>query len=70
MEAAAVARLKELNVIIVEKSERILKRVACEHTSDFFRDLHQKNGVQIVEGCGLDHFTQKNGKISGAVLED
>ena len=70
LEAAAVARLKDLNVIIVEKSERILKRVACEHTSDFFRDLHQKNGVQIVEGCGLDHFTQRNGKISGAVLED
>ena len=70
LEAAAVARLKDLNVIIVEKSERILKRVACEHTSDFFRNLHQKNGVQIVEGCGLDHFTQRNGKISGAVLED
>ena len=70
LEAAAVARLKDLNVIIVEKSERILKRVACERTSDFFRNLHQKNGVQIVEGCGLDHFTQRNGKISGAVLED
>ena len=26
--------------------------------------------MQIVEGCGLDHFTQRNGKISGAVLED
>ena len=70
LEAAAVARLKDLNVIVIEKSERILKRVACEHTSNFFRDLHQKNGVQIVEGCGLDHFTQRNGKISGAVLED
>ena len=70
LEAAAVARLKGLNVIVIEKSERILKRVACEHTSDFFRDLHQKNGVKFVEGCGLDHFTQQNGKISGAVLED
>ncbi len=70
LEAAAVARLKDLNVIVIEKSERILKRVACEHTSNFFRDLHQKNGVKIVEGCGLDHFTQQNGKISGVVLED
>ena len=70
LEAAAVARLKGLNVIVIEKSERILKRVACEHTSDFFRDLHQKNGVKFVEGYGLDHFTQQNGKISGAVLED
>ena len=70
LEAAAVARLKGLDVIVIEKSERILKRVACEHTSDFFRDLHQKNGVKFVEGYGLDHFTQQNGKISGAVLED
>ena len=70
LEAAAVARLKGLKVIVIEKSERILKRVACEHTSDFFRDLHQKNGVKFVEGYGLDHFTQQNGKISGAVLED
>ena len=70
LEAAAVARLKGLNVIVIEKTERILKRVACEHTSDFFRDLHQKNGVKFVEGYGLDHFTQQNGKISGAVLED
>ena len=70
LEAAAVARLKGLNVVVIEKSERILKRVACEHTSDFFRDLHQKNGVKFVEGYGLDHFTQQNGKISGAVLED
>ena len=70
LEAAAVARLKGLKVIVIEKSERILKRVACEHTSNFFRDLHQKNGVKFVEGYGLDHFTQQNGKISGAVLED
>ena len=70
LEGAAVARLKDLNVIVVEKSKRILNRVACEQTSNYFRKLHQDNNVKIVEGYGVDRFTHQNGKINGVFIED
>ncbi|GHA59424.1 pyridine nucleotide-disulfide oxidoreductase [Amylibacter ulvae] len=54
LEAAAVAASKGLRVSVVEMADRILQRVACKETSDFFRDLHQKNGVEIIEGVGLE----------------
>jgi len=69
LEAAAVAALKGLQVTLVEMADRILQRVACASTSDFFRDLHRSHGVNIREGVGLKELTGK-GRISGAVLSD
>ena len=69
LEAAAVAAKKGLKVTLVEMADRILQRVACPETSDFFRALHQSNGVEIVEGVGLDRLTG-DGHVSGAVLSD
>nr|WP_325253672.1 FAD/NAD(P)-binding oxidoreductase [Amylibacter sp.] len=69
LEAAAVAAKKGLKVTLVEMADRILQRVACPETSDFFRNLHQSHGVEIVEGVGLDRLTG-DGRVSGAVLSD
>lgn len=69
LEAAAVAALKGLKVTLVEMAERILQRVACPATSDFFRALHHKHGVDIREGVGLQELTG-DGRISGAELSD
>ncbi|MBR9862043.1 MAG: NAD(P)/FAD-dependent oxidoreductase [Rhodobacteraceae bacterium] len=69
LEAAAVAAKKGLQVTLVEMADRILQRVACPETSDFFRKLHQSHGVEIVEGVGLDRLTGE-GRVSGAVLTD
>ena len=69
LEAAAVAALKGLDVTLVELSERILQRVACKETSDFYRDLHVSNGVEIMEGVGLDHLAGE-GRVTKAVLSD
>lgn len=69
LEAAAVAAKKGLKVTLVEMADRILQRVACPETSDFFRALHQSHGVEIVEGVGLDRLTG-DGRVSGAVLSD
>ncbi|MGR3713859.1 MAG: NAD(P)/FAD-dependent oxidoreductase [Shimia sp.] len=69
LEAAAVAAAKGLNVTLVEMADRILQRVAAPQTSDFFRDLHSRHGVEIVEGVGLDHLTGE-GRVSGVVLSD
>ncbi|MCW5706672.1 FAD-dependent oxidoreductase [Shinella sp.] len=53
LEAAAVAAKLGLKVTLIEAAERILQRVAASATSDYFRNLHAGNGVEILEGAGL-----------------
>ncbi|KIN62512.1 Rhodocoxin reductase [Sulfitobacter noctilucicola] len=69
LEAASVAAKLGLHVTLVEMAERILQRVAAPETSDFFRALHCKHGVDIREGVGLDRLTG-DVAVSGAVLSD
>lgn len=69
LEAASVASKLGLQVTLVEMAERILQRVAAPETSDFFRTLHQKHGVDIREGVGLERLLG-DGSITGASLTD
>ncbi len=69
LEAASVAAKLGLEVTLVEMAPRILQRVAAPETSDFFRNLHQTNGVMLREGVGLERLTGE-GAVSGAVLTD
>ena len=69
LEAAAVAAAKGLKVTLIEMAERILQRVACPETSNYFRDLHQNRGVKILEGVGLDSLTG-DGHVNGAILSN
>jgi len=69
LEAAAVASAKGLKVTLVEMADRILQRVACPQTSDYFRALHTSKGVKIVEGVGLDHLIGES-RVTGAKLSD
>ncbi|MDM8167264.1 FAD/NAD(P)-binding oxidoreductase [Roseovarius sp.] len=69
LEAAAVAASKGLKVTLVEMADRILQRVACKETSDYFRKLHTDHGVDIREGIGLDTLTG-DGHVTGARLSD
>lgn len=69
LEAAAVASKKGLKVTVVEMAPRILQRVACAETSDFVRALHQRHGVTIREGVGLERLTG-GPRVTGAVLSD
>ncbi len=66
LEAAAVARKIGLEVTILEASKRILGRVAAPETSDFFRNLHQAHGVEVLEATALDSFIVNQGFITGA----
>ncbi len=70
LEAAASARKLGLNVTLLEMAERILQRVAAPETSDFIRNLHQSNGVEIRESAGMKQLCQSNGRVSGAEMED
>lgn len=69
LEAASVAAKLGLEVVLVEMTERILRRVAAPETSNYFRALHATHGVNIREGVGLDHLTGQ-GAVDGAILSD
>ncbi len=69
LEAAAVCAKKGMQVVLVEMAERILQRVAAAATSDFFRDLHTQNGVDIREGVGLTRLLGET-RVEGAILTD
>ena len=69
LEAAAVAAAKGLQVTLVEMANRILQRVACTETSDYFRALHESHGVRILEGVGLERLTGE-GNVTGAILSN
>jgi 3-phenylpropionate/trans-cinnamate dioxygenase ferredoxin reductase component len=68
LEAAAVAVTSGLQVTLVEMAERILQRVAAEPTSDYFRTLHEANGVSIRESTGLSRLVGENGRVAAAEL--
>lgn len=69
LEAAAVASKLGLKVTLVEMAERILQRVAAPQTSDYFRDLHKGQGVDLREGVGLARLLGET-KVTGAELTD
>ncbi len=69
LEAAAVARKLGVAVTVIEMAPRILQRVACPQTSDYFRALHGGQGVEVLEGVGLTRLTGE-GRVTGAVLSD
>jgi 3-phenylpropionate/trans-cinnamate dioxygenase ferredoxin reductase subunit len=70
LEAAAVAASKGLSVTVIEAAPRILQRVAAEPTSDYFRALHQRHGVEIREGVTLKRLIERDGRVGGAELGD
>ena len=53
LETAAVARRAGLEVTVIERAPRILERAVCPNISAFIRELHQFNGVRIIEGRGV-----------------
>lgn len=70
LEAAAVCASRGLKVTLIEAAERILQRVACEETSNWFKALHTSHGVTIHEGTGLQKFEDDNGQIAAVILSD
>ena len=69
LEAAAVCAKRGLDVTLVEAADRILQRVAARETSDYFRNLHERHGVKLLEGSKLAHFVGDE-RVTGALLDD
>jgi len=49
-----VAAKLGLDVTVLEMAPRILQRVAAPETSDYFRRLHTRHGVKILESTGFE----------------
>jgi 3-phenylpropionate/trans-cinnamate dioxygenase ferredoxin reductase component len=70
LEVAAVAAKRGLDVSVVEMAERILQRVASPATSDLFRNLHMKNGVNIIEKTSINSLSQDSDRGISASFSD
>jgi len=70
LEAAASGRALGAEVIVVEREERLLARVACEQLSSFFQDHHEQHGVRFVLGASVTGFAGEGGRLTGVTLTD
>jgi 3-phenylpropionate/trans-cinnamate dioxygenase ferredoxin reductase subunit len=70
LEAAASGRALGAEVVVVEREERLLARVACEQLSSFFQGYHEKNGVAFVLGASVNGFAGEGGRLTGVTLAD
>jgi 3-phenylpropionate/trans-cinnamate dioxygenase ferredoxin reductase subunit len=70
LEAAASARALGSHVMVIEREERVLARVACETLSTFFQDYHRAKGVKFELGAGVAGFEGEDGQVRRVVLGD
>jgi len=70
LEVAASGRALGAEVVVLEREDRILARVACRELSDFFTSYHQKHGVAFELGCSVVAFEGKDGHVTGVKLSD
>ncbi|WP_165384174.1 NAD(P)/FAD-dependent oxidoreductase [Leucobacter triazinivorans] len=66
LEVAGVARRLGLDVTLVENSPIPLVRAFGSDTGDWYRRLHERNGVQFVHECAIDSIgTNRGGTVLG-----
>ncbi|MGY4281598.1 3-phenylpropionate/trans-cinnamate dioxygenase ferredoxin reductase subunit [Bradyrhizobium sp. LM2.7] len=70
LEVAASARALGAHVIVLEKEDRLLARVACKALSDFFQGYHEKQGVNFELACSILGFEGADGRVTGVKLAD
>jgi len=70
LEAAASARLKGMEVVVIERESRLLARVASPPISAFMQSFHERQGVKFKLETGVTGFEMRNGRVAGVVLSD
>jgi len=70
LEVAASGRALGAEVVVLEREERLLARVACEVLSTFFRDYHEQRGVTFELGASVVGFEGSGGRVTGVKLSD
>jgi 3-phenylpropionate/trans-cinnamate dioxygenase ferredoxin reductase subunit len=70
LELAAAARTLGKSVRVLEVQSRLMARVVPGILSDFYRDVHTGQGVDISLGARLSEIVGYQGKVSQVVLEN
>jgi 3-phenylpropionate/trans-cinnamate dioxygenase ferredoxin reductase subunit len=70
LEVAASGRALGAEVVVLEREERVLARVACRELSDFFTAYHQAKGVAFELGASVTGFVGEAGHVTGVTLAD
>jgi 3-phenylpropionate/trans-cinnamate dioxygenase ferredoxin reductase subunit len=68
LEVAASGRALGADVVVLEREDRVLARVAAEPLSTFFTGQHQRHGVTFELGCSVVSFEGSDGNVTGVVL--
>lgn len=70
LELAAAACTLGKAVRVLEVQSRLMPRVVSPILSDFYRDLHTGQGVELSLSSALSQIAGDQGKVSGVVLSD
>jgi 3-phenylpropionate/trans-cinnamate dioxygenase ferredoxin reductase subunit len=70
LELAAAARTLGKSVRVIEVQPRLMPRVVSGILSDFYRDLHNSQGVEISLGVAVSEIAGHQGKVSEVILGD
>ena len=68
LEAAASARKLGAEVVVLERMDRVLQRVASETLSAFFTDHHRSHGVEIRTGAEVSAFEDGGVRLADGEL--
>lgn len=74
LETAASFKQLGVQTTVIEREARLLARVTSAQMSTFVRNMHQQNGVKIVENTEVTHLEEQNKRLlvncaNGAVFE-
>ncbi|THD68413.1 FAD-dependent oxidoreductase [Phenylobacterium sp.] len=70
LEVAASGRALGAEVVVLEREDRLLARVACETLSAFFKSYHEAHGVTFELGATATAFEGQDGHVTGVTLAD
>jgi 3-phenylpropionate/trans-cinnamate dioxygenase ferredoxin reductase subunit len=70
LEVAASGRALGADVVVLEREDRLLARVACETLSTFFKAYHEQRGVAFELGAAVEAFVGEAGHVTGVRLAD
>ncbi|MBI5263738.1 MAG: FAD-dependent oxidoreductase [Bradyrhizobium sp.] len=70
LEFAATARIKGLEVDVLELASRVMARAVTAEVSDYFQARHREAGIRIHLGVQATSIEAEGGKVTGVSLSD
>ncbi|HLG83825.1 MAG TPA: FAD-dependent oxidoreductase [Bradyrhizobium sp.] len=70
LEFAATARIKGLEVDVLELANRVMARAVTAEVSEYFQERHRAAGIRIHLGVMATSIEAANGKVTGVSLSD